>query len=44
MSKNVPADRFTTICTGKQSARTWITLNLVGQENGDIELCDVLTL
>ena len=43
MSDNVTANRLTSICTGEQSARTRIRLDLVGHEDSDVEFfCHVL--
>jgi hypothetical protein len=44
MSENVTANRFATVRAGEECARTWVTLHLVRQEDGDIELWDMLTL
>jgi hypothetical protein len=38
MCEDVPPNRLTTISTGKERARAWIALDLVGQEHGDIKL------
>jgi hypothetical protein len=38
MGKNMSTNRLTTIGSGEESTCSWITLHLVGQENGDVEL------
>jgi hypothetical protein len=38
MGKNVTADWLTSVCTSKESTGSGIALDLVGQENGQVEL------
>ena len=38
MRNDVPADGFASVSASKQSTGSWIRLNLVGDEDGDVEL------
>jgi hypothetical protein len=38
MSDNVAADGFTSVSAGKQCRSSWVGLDLVGDEDGDVEL------
>jgi hypothetical protein len=42
MGQDVTSYRLATISTSKESTCAWVALDLIGQENGDIELCTML--
>jgi hypothetical protein len=44
MGQDVTSYRLATISASEESTRAWIALHLVGQENGDVELCTMLVL
>jgi hypothetical protein len=44
VSKNVTTHRLSAVCTGEESAGSRVTLDLIGHEHRDIELCDILSV
>jgi hypothetical protein len=44
MGKDMTSNRLATISASKESTCAWITLHLVGQENGDVELWTMLVV